>query len=99
MGYKFQFVTLAGFHALNLGMFDLAKSYKQDGMLAYSKFQELEFEHERDSGYMATTHQKFVGTGYFDRVMNCITGGESSVGALTGSTEEAQFTGNGIPKV
>ena len=91
MGYKFQFVTLAGFHALNLGMFDLAKSYKQDGMLAYSNFQELEFEHERDSGYTATTHQKFVGTGYFDRVMNCVSSGQSSVGALSGSTEEEQF--------
>ena len=91
MGYKFQFVTLAGFHALNLGMFDLAKSYKQDGMLAYSNFQELEFEHERDSGYTATTHQKFVGTGYFDRVMDCVTSSQSSVGALSGSTEEAQF--------
>ena len=91
MGYKFQFVTLAGFHALNLGMFDLAKSYKQDGMLAYSNFQELEFEQEKESGYMATTHQKFVGTGYFDRVMNCITSGQSSVAALSGSTEEEQF--------
>ena len=91
MGYKFQFVTLAGFHALNLGMFDLAKSYKQDGMLAYSNFQELEFEHERDSGYTATTHQKFVGTGYFDRVMKCVSDGQSSVGALSGSTEEEQF--------
>jgi len=94
MGYKFQFVTLAGFHALNLGMFDLAKSYKKDGMLAYSNFQEVEFKHERDSGYMATTHQKFVGTGYFDRVINCITDGESSVGALKGSTEEKQFGNN-----
>ena len=91
MGYKFQFVTLAGFHALNLGMFDLAKSYKEDGMLAYSNFQEIEFKHERDSGYMATTHQKFVGTGYFDRVMNCVSSGQSSVGALSGSTEEEQF--------
>lgn len=91
MGYKFQFVTLAGFHALNLGMFDLARSYKQDGMLAYSKFQELEFEHERANGYMATTHQKFVGTGYFDRVVNCVSGGKSSVQALSGSTEEEQF--------
>jgi len=91
MDYEFQFVTLAGFHALNLGMFDLAKSYKQDGMLAYSNFQELEFEHERDSGYTATTHQKFVGTGYFDRVMDCVSSGQSSVGALSGSTEEAQF--------
>jgi len=91
MGYKFQFVTLAGFHALNLGMFDLAKSYKEKGMLAYSNFQELEFEQEKESGYMATTHQKFVGTGYFDRVMNCITSGQSSVAALSGSTEEEQF--------
>ena len=91
MGYKFQFVTLAGFHALNLGMFDLAKSYKKDGMLAYSNFQELEFKHERDSGYMATTHQKFVGTGYFDRVMDCVSSGKSSVGSLSGSTEENQF--------
>ena len=91
MGYKFQFVTLAGFHALNLGMFDLAKSYKEDGMLAYSNFQEMEFKHERDSGYMATTHQKFVGTGYFDRVMDCVSHGQSSVGALSGSTEEEQF--------
>ena len=95
MGYKFQFVTLAGFHALNLGMFDLASSYKKEGMLAYSKFQELEFEHERTGGYMATTHQKFVGTGYFDRVMNCASGGESAVEALAGSTEEAQFHTNG----
>ena len=91
MGYKFQFVTLAGFHALNLGMFDLAKSYKEDGMLAYSNFQEMEFKHEKDSGYMATTHQKFVGTGYFDRVMTCVSSGKSSVGALSGSTEEEQF--------
>ncbi len=91
MGYKFQFVTLAGFHALNLGMFDLAKSYKEEGMLAYSNFQEVEFKHERDHGYLATTHQKFVGTGYFDRVMNCISSGKSSVGALSGSTEEEQF--------
>ncbi len=91
MGYKFQFVTLAGFHALNLGMFDLASAYSKDGMLAYSDFQEQEFEHERTSGYMAITHQKFVGTGYFDRVMKSITDGDSSVGALEGSTEEEQF--------
>ncbi|MDP6966997.1 MAG: isocitrate lyase [Candidatus Marinimicrobia bacterium] len=94
MGYKFQFVTLAGFHALNLGMFDLARGYRENGMLAYSNFQQEEFEHERESGYMAITHQKFVGTGYFDRVMNCITDGASSVGALSGSTEEAQFSNN-----
>jgi isocitrate lyase len=91
MGYKFQFVTLAGFHALNLGMFDLALSYKKDGMLAYSRFQQEEFAHGKDDGYMAITHQKFVGTGYFDRAMNCITEGQSSVEALEDSTEKAQF--------
>jgi isocitrate lyase len=91
MGYKFQFVTLAGFHALNLGMFDLALSYRKEGMLAYSRFQQEEFAHGKDDGYMAITHQKFVGTGYFDRVMNCITQGESSVEALEGSTETDQF--------
>ena len=91
MGYKFQFVTLAGFHALNLGMFDLALSYKKEGMLAYSEFQQEEFAHGKEDGYMAITHQKFVGTGYFDRVMNCITAGESSVEALEGSTEKDQF--------
>jgi len=91
MGYKFQFVTLAGFHALNLGMFDLALSYKKEGMLAYSNFQQEEFAYGKDDGYMAITHQKFVGTGYFDRVMNCITEGASSVGALDGSTEKDQF--------
>jgi isocitrate lyase len=91
MGYKFQFVTLAGFHALNLGMFELALSYRKEGMKAYSEFQQAEFTHGKDDGYMAITHQKFVGTGYFDRVMNCVTGGESSVEALEGSTEKAQF--------
>jgi isocitrate lyase len=91
MGYKFQFVTLAGFHSLNLGMFDLARSYNDKGMAAYAEFQELEFAHGKDDGYMAITHQKFVGTGYFDRVMNAVTQGESSVQALEGSTEEAQF--------
>ena len=91
MGYKFQFVTLAGFHALNLGMFDLALSYKKEGMLAYSKFQQKEFAHGKEEGYMAITHQKFVGTGYFDRVINSITEGESSVEALAGSTEKDQF--------
>ena len=91
MGYKFQFVTLAGFHALNLGMFDLALSYRREGMLAYSKFQQEEFAHGKEDGYMAITHQKFVGTGYFDRVMNCITEGESSVEAMEESTETDQF--------
>lgn len=93
MGYKFQFVTLAGFHSLNLGMFDLARKYKTEGMAAYARFQEKEFEYEKGSGYMATTHQKFVGTGYFDRIMEAISGGESSVTALAGSTEAAQFEG------
>ncbi len=91
MGYKFQFVTLAGFHTLNLGMFDLAHSYKTQGMAAYARFQETEFAHGKDDGYMATTHQKFVGAGYFDRLLNSITEGQSSVAALKGSTEESQF--------
>ena len=91
MGYKFQFVTLAGFHSLNLGMFDLAHSYRKEGMAAYSRFQQTEFSYEEKDGYMAITHQKFVGTGYFDRVMNAITQGDSSVKALEGSTEEEQF--------
>lgn len=91
MGYKFQFVTLAGFHTLNLGMFDLAHSYKTQGMAAYARFQQSEFAHGKDDGYMATTHQKFVGTGYFDRVLGSITEGQSSVAALKGSTEESQF--------
>jgi isocitrate lyase len=91
MGYKFQFVTLAGFHSLNLGMFDLALSYRKQGMLAYSRFQQQEFAHGKEEGYMATTHQKFVGTGYFDRVMNAISEGQSSVQALAESTEARQF--------
>jgi isocitrate lyase len=91
MGYKFQFVTLAGFHALNLGMFDMALSYRKEGMAAYARFQQEEFKHSKEDGYMATTHQKFVGTGYFDRVMTAVTGGETSVAAMAGSTEEAQF--------
>ena len=91
MGYKFQFVTLAGFHALNLGMFNLAKSYKNEGMLAYSNFQQEEFAQEKEGGYSAITHQRFVGAGYFDRLMNTVTSGQTSVAALTGSTEEEQF--------
>ncbi|MEJ2167544.1 MAG: isocitrate lyase [Deltaproteobacteria bacterium] len=91
MGYKFQFVTLAGFHALNLGMFDLAHSYRSEGMTAYSRFQQEEFAHEKKGGYRAVTHQKFVGTGYFDRVMDCITQHSSSVAALADSTETRQF--------
>ncbi|MGD8304339.1 MAG: isocitrate lyase, partial [Desulfobacterales bacterium] len=91
MGYRFQFVTLAGFHALNLGMFELALSYRKEGMKAYSEFQQQEFAHGTEDGYMAITHQKFVGTGYFDRVISCVTGGGSSVEALEESTEKAQF--------
>ncbi len=91
LGYKFQFVTLAGFHTLNMGMFDLALGYRKNGMSAYAKFQQTEFAHGEEDGYMAITHQKFVGTGYFDRVMNAITQGQSSVESLKGSTEEDQF--------
>jgi isocitrate lyase len=91
MGYKFQFVTLAGFHTLNLGMFDLARRYNKEGMSAYARFQQEEFAHEKEDGYMATTHQKFVGTGYFDRVITTITEGKSVVRAMKGSTEEEQF--------
>jgi isocitrate lyase len=90
MGYKFQFVTLAGFHALNYAMFDLARRYKADGMAAYVPLQEAELAAER-FGYTATRHQREVGTGYFDTVTQIIQGGRSSVTALTGSTEEAQF--------
>ena len=91
MGYKFQFVTLAGFHALNMGMFDLALNYRKSGMMAYSRFQEEEFRFGKEDGYMATTHQKFVGAGYFDRLIDTISEGGSSVAAMTGSTEEEQF--------
>jgi isocitrate lyase len=90
MGYKFQFVTLAGFHSLNYSMFDLAHGYKQSGMAAYSKLQQAEFAAE-DRGYTATRHQREVGTGYFDAVSTAITGGLSSTLALVGSTEEDQF--------
>ena len=90
MGYKFQFITLAGFHALNYSMFELAKGYNEKQMTAYVKLQEAEFAAEQD-GYTATKHQREVGTGYFDTVTQVITGGSSSVTALTGSTEEEQF--------
>ena len=94
MGYKFQFVTLAGFHALNLSMFELARGYKLAGMTAYSRLQEKEFSRESEYGYNAVKHQRFVGTGYFDRVQQVISGGLASTTALTGSTESEQFTGN-----
>jgi len=92
MGYKFQFVTLAGFHALNLAMFELARGYKQAGMTAYSRLQEKEFLREQQVGYEAVKHQRFVGTGYFDAVQQVITSGTTSTMALEGSTEQAQFT-------
>jgi isocitrate lyase len=92
MGYKFQFITLAGFHALNFAMFELARGYKQAGMTAYSRLQEKEFLREQQVGYEAVKHQRFVGTGYFDAVQQVITSGTTSTRALEGSTEEAQFT-------
>ncbi|CEG22182.1 Isocitrate lyase [Planococcus massiliensis] len=90
MGYKFQFVTLAGFHALNHSMFELAHDYKDNGMAAYSKLQQAEFASEA-KGYTATRHQREVGTGYFDEVSQIISGGTSSTTAMKGSTETAQF--------
>lgn len=90
MGYSFQFVTLAGFHALNYSMFNLALDYKERGMAAYSELQENEFSKET-AGYTATKHQREVGTGYFDAVSTVISGGASSTLALKGSTEAAQF--------
>ncbi len=90
MGYKFQFVTLAGFHALNHGMFELARKYRDRGMAAYSEFQQAEFASEAD-GYTATRHQREVGTGYFDQVAEVISGGKASTLALTESTEAHQF--------
>jgi isocitrate lyase len=90
MGYKFQFVTLAGFHALNASMFNLARDYRDHGMAAYAVLQEAEFAAERD-GYSATKHQREVGTGYFDLVAQIIADGKSSTTALDGSTEAEQF--------
>jgi isocitrate lyase len=90
MGYKYQFVTLAGFHALNNGMFELAHSFAQEGMTAYSRLQEREFSNV-EHGYSAVRHQRFVGTGYFDDVTQTIAGGQSSTTALEGSTETEQF--------
>lgn len=90
MGYKFQFVTLAGFHALNHSMFELARKYKDEGMKAYSELQQAEFFSE-EFGYSATRHQREVGTGYFDEVSQVISGGTSSTTALAGSTEAEQF--------
>ena len=91
MGYKFQFVTLAGFHALNTSMFELAKGYSTRGMGAYSELQKREFELAETKGFKAVKHQSFVGTSYFDAVQNTVAGGESSTVALKESTETAQF--------
>ncbi len=90
MGYRFQFITLAGFHSLNFSMFDLARGYKQQQMSAYVALQQAEFAAEKD-GYSATRHQREVGAGYFDELTQAITGGTSSITALTGSTEAQQF--------
>ena len=95
MGYKFQFITLAGFHALNESMFELARGYAAEGMPAYVRLQEREFELEAD-GYTATKHQREVGAGWFDEIAQAVSGGQSSTLALKGSTEEAQFDGNGV---
>jgi isocitrate lyase len=91
MGYRFQFITLAGFHALNLAMFELARCYKLTGMTAYSRLQDKEFSREQEYGYEGVKHQRFVGTGYFDTVQQVIASGTSSTTALDGSTEAAQF--------
>ena len=91
MGYKFQFVTLAGFHAVNTSMFALAREYAQQGMAAYSRLQEQEFQLERESGYKAVKHQSFVGAGYFDMVQITVQGEDVATTALKGSTEEKQF--------
>jgi isocitrate lyase len=91
LGYQFQFVTLAGFHALNLTMFELAHAYRDEGMLAYSRLQQREFDLEREHGYRAVKHQAFVGAGYFDAVAQVVASGNTSLSALAGSTEQAQF--------
>jgi isocitrate lyase len=97
LGYKFQFVTLAGFHSLNTGMFELAQAYKQEGMTAYSRLQEKEFDLEDKFGFSAVKHQSFVGAGYFDEVQMAVTSGNASTTALAGSTEEAQFATTAVP--
>ena len=90
MGYKFQFITLAGFHTQNIAIFELAEKYKAEGMTAYSKIQEREFAREKD-GYTSVKHQREVGTSYFDAVSNTISSGKSSTTAMEGSTESEQF--------
>ena len=98
MGYKFQFVTLAGFHSLNHGMFELARDYGKRGMAAYSELQQAEFDSE-SAGYTATRHQREGGTGYFDAVATAIAGGASSTTAMAESTETAQFHADEDDKV
>ncbi len=90
LGYKFQFITLAGFHALNTSMFELSKAYRQKGMAGYSELQQREFALQKE-GFAAVRHQTFVGTQYFDFVQNTVQQGNSSTVAMAGSTEEAQF--------
>jgi len=97
MGYKFQFITLAGFHVLNLSMFELARAYKDSGMTAYSRVQEKEFAREYSHGYGAVKHQRFVGTGYFDAVTQVIASGKTSLAALEHSTEAEQFAEVKVP--
>jgi len=91
LGYAFQFVTLAGFHTLNLSMYELAVGYAERGMEAYAEVQDREFELQKNRGYGAVKHQGFVGTGYFDEIARCVSAGENSTAALEGSTEERQF--------
>lgn len=90
MGYRYQFITLAGFHALNASMFELARGYAESGMAAYVELQNAELAME-DQGYTATRHQREVGAGYFDLVSQIVGGGQSSTLSLKGSTEEDQF--------
>ncbi|MGO9465560.1 MAG: isocitrate lyase [Isosphaeraceae bacterium] len=96
MGYRFQFVTLAGFHALNLSMYELARAYQTSDMAAYATLQASEFQREAEGGYQAVKHQRFVGTGYFDQIAQCIAGGRASTTALEGSTEEEQFATHAV---
>jgi isocitrate lyase len=91
MGYKFQFITLAGFHTLNASMFKLAYNYAKTGMTAFAALQEEEFQMEREWGFKAIKHQRFVGAGYFDQIQQTVAGGEVATAALKGSTEEEQF--------
>lgn len=90
LGFRFQFITLAGFHALNYSMFELARAYREHGMAGYSQLQEKEFALQQE-GFRAVKHQSFVGTGFFDEIQTIVTAGEAATVALKGSTETAQF--------